>query len=112
MAADLTIEILREIRDGIRDLREDFNARLDDTNQRLDRTNERLDQTNERLEQTNQRLERVEHGLNDLGRFMRQIALDQAKHERFHSQHVERLEEDVADLKTRVRRLEEPGRPT
>jgi archaellum component FlaC len=104
MAADLTIEILREIRDGIRDLREDFNARLDDTNQRLDQTNERLDQTN-------QRLERVEHGLNDLGRFMRQIALDQAKHERFHSQHVERLEEDVADLKTRVRRLEEPGRP-
>jgi archaellum component FlaC len=104
MAADLTIEILREIRDGIRDLREDFNARLDDTNRRLDQTNERLDQTN-------QRLERVEHGLNDLGRFMRQIALDQAKHERFHSQHVERLEEDVADLKTRVRRLEEPGRP-
>lgn len=104
MPADLAIEILREIRDGIRDLREDFNARLDDTNQRLDQTNERLDQTN-------QRLERVEHGLNDLGRFMRQIALDQAKHERFHSQHVERLEEDVADLKTRVRRLEEPGRP-
>jgi len=83
MAADLAIEILREIRDGIRDLREDFNARLDVTNQRLDQTNERLDQTN-------QRLERVEHGLNDLGRFMRQIALDQAKHERFHSQHVER----------------------
>ena len=64
MAADLTIEILREIRDGIRgvdarveQLREDFNARLD---------------------QTNTRLERVEHGLDDLGRFMRQIALDQA----------------------------------
>ena len=92
MTTDLTIEILREIRDGIGALRDDFNARLD--------------QTNERLDQTNQRLGRVEHGLNDLGKFMRQIALDQAKHERFHSHHVERLEDDVANLKHRVLRLE------
>jgi prefoldin subunit 5 len=99
MTTDLTIAILREIRDGISSLREDFNARLDQTNQRLDQTNQRLDQTN-------QRLGRVEHGLNDLGRFMRQIALDQAKHERFHSHHVERLEDDVANLKHRVQRLE------
>jgi predicted nuclease with TOPRIM domain len=90
MATDLTIEVLREIRDGIRELREDFNARLD---------------------QTNQRLERVEHGLNDLGGFMRRIALDQAKHERFHRHHVERLEGDVADLKERVHRLEERAGP-
>ena len=100
MATDLTIEILREIRDGIRELRDDFNARLD-------QTNARLDQTNEQLGHTNSRLERVERGLNDLGRFMRQIALDQAKHERFHSHHVERLEADVTDLKGRVQRLEE-----
>jgi predicted nuclease with TOPRIM domain len=93
MATDLTIEVLREIRDGIRELHEDFNARLDQANQRLDQTNERL--------------ERVEHGLNDLGGFMRRIALDQAKHERFHRHHVERLEGDVADLKERVHRLEE-----
>lgn len=93
MATDLTIEILREIRDGIRDLRDDFNLRLD--------------QTTERLDQTNSRLERVEHGLSDLSRFMRQIALDQAKHDRFHSHHVERLEADVTDLKDRVQRLEE-----
>ena len=107
MATDLTIQILREIRDGIRELRDDFNARLDQTNARLDQTNARLDQTNEQLGHTNSRLERVEHGLNDLGRFMRQIALDQAKHERFHSHHVERLEADVTDLKGRVQRLEE-----
>jgi len=100
MATGLTIEILREIRDGIRELRDDFNARLD-------QTNARLDQTNEQLGHTNSRLERVEHGLNDLGRFMRQIALDQAKHERFHGHHVERLEADVTDLKGRVQRLEE-----
>jgi predicted nucleic acid-binding Zn-ribbon protein len=106
MSADLTIEILREIRDGIGALRDDFNARLDQTNQRLDQTNQQLDQTNQRLDQTNERLGRVEGGLSDLGKFMRQIALDQAKHERFHSHHVERLEDDVAHLKDRVLRLE------
>jgi archaellum component FlaC len=93
MATDLTVEILREIRDGIQELREDFNARLDQTNARLDQTNERLG--------------RVEHGLNDLGQFMRKIALDQAKHERFHAHHIERLDEDVTDLKVRVQRLED-----
>ena len=92
MSTDLSIEILREIRDGIGALRGDFNSRLDQTNQRLDQTNERLG--------------RVERGLTDLGKFMRQIALEQAKHERFHSHHVERLEEDVANLKDRVLRLE------
>jgi septal ring factor EnvC (AmiA/AmiB activator) len=107
MTTDLTIEILREIRDGIGALRVDFNQRLDQTNERLDQTNERLDQTNQRLDQSNERLGRVERGLNDLGKFMRQIAVDQAKHERFHSHHVERLEDDVANRKDRVRRLED-----
>ncbi|HYN76585.1 MAG TPA: hypothetical protein VES73_02180 [Lamprocystis sp. (in: g-proteobacteria)] len=93
MITDLTIEILREIRDGIQEMRQDFN--------------QRLDQTNERLDQTNARLERVEHGLQDLGTFMRRIALDQTKQERFHSHHVERLEDDVPALKVRVQRLEE-----
>lgn len=106
MATDLTIEILREIRDGISGLRKEFIDRLDQTNDRLDQTNNRLDQTNARLEQTNSRLANVEQGLNDLGKFMRQIALDQAKHERFHTHHVEILEEDVTDLKRRVTRLE------
>jgi hypothetical protein len=93
MATDLTVEILREIRDGIQELRVDFNARLETLAQRQDQTNARLD--------------RVEHGLNDLGIFMRQIALDQARHERFHVHHVEGLEQDVTDLKVRVQRLEE-----
>jgi hypothetical protein len=92
MSTDLTIEILREIRDGISGLRTEFI--------------ERLDQTNARLDQTNLRLGNVEQGLNDLGKFMRQIALDQAKHERFHTHHVEILEEDVKNLKVRVERLE------
>lgn len=36
MATEITIEILREIRDGIHELRGDFNERLDQTNQRLE----------------------------------------------------------------------------
>jgi chromosome segregation ATPase len=109
MARDLTVEVLREIRDEMRGMRGDLgktNERLDQTNERLDQTNERLDQVNGRLDQTNSRLGRVEHGLVDLGGFMRQIALDQARHERFHVHHVEVLERDVADLKGRVSRLE------
>lgn len=71
MSTDLTIEILREIRDGISGLRTEFI-------ERLDQTNARLDQTNARLDQANTRLGNVEQGLADLGKFMRQIALDQA----------------------------------
>jgi prefoldin subunit 5 len=100
MTSELTIEILKQIRDGITSMREDFN-------QRLDQTNQRLDQTNQRLDQTIQRLDRVEQGLTDLGQFMRQIALDQARHERFHVHHVDILEKDVADLKERMRRVED-----
>jgi cob(I)alamin adenosyltransferase len=68
---------------------------------------QRLDETNSRLDQTNARLENVEHGLLDLGKFMRQIALDQARHERFHTHHVDILEDDMKDLKVRVQRLED-----
>jgi division protein CdvB (Snf7/Vps24/ESCRT-III family) len=43
---DLTVEILKSIRDGVNDT----NSRLDQTNLRLDQTNLRLDQTNLRLD--------------------------------------------------------------
>ena len=45
MTGYLTIEILREIRDGIGALGADFDARLDQTSERLDQTNQRVDQT-------------------------------------------------------------------
>ena len=97
MGDDVTVEILKQIRDGITS-----------TNQRL----QKLDQGVEHLRgDVNHRLERVEQGLLDLGQFMKQIALDQARHERFHLQHVDVVEKDVADLKDRVRKLEEHGRP-
>ncbi len=47
MGDDITIEILKGIRDEIRQT----NARLDQTNARLDQTNARLDQTNARLDE-------------------------------------------------------------
>lgn len=115
MAEDLTLEVLKQIRDGIRSL----NDRVEETNQHLVGVDGRLEKVegglagvNGRLEKVETRFERVESGLNDLGKFMRQIALDQARHERFHHQHVEVLEGDVQDLKQRVSRLEEqPTRP-
>lgn len=48
MAENLTLEVLKEIRDGV--------CR---TNERLDRTNERLDQTVNRLDETVERLDRM-----------------------------------------------------
>ncbi len=48
-SANLTIEILKQIRDGVAV-----------TNQRLDRTNERLDGVSERLDGVSERLDRTE----------------------------------------------------
>lgn len=94
--SDLTVEILREIRDEARQ-----------TNRRLAAVESRLGSMDERLESMDQRLGRTEQGLSDLGQFMRQIALDQARHERFHTHHVDVLERDVEDLKGRVRKIED-----
>jgi hypothetical protein len=92
-----TVEILKQIRDGITS-----------TNQRL----EKVEQGVEHLRgDVDHRLERVEQGLLDLGQFMKQIALDQVRHEQFRLQHIDVMEKDVSDLKDRVRKLEERGRP-
>jgi chromosome segregation ATPase len=53
--ADLSTQILIEIRDEIRATRTDLSSRLDDTNSRLDQTNSRLDQTNSRLDRLERR---------------------------------------------------------
>jgi len=94
--SDLTVEILCEIRDEARQ-----------TNQRLAAVESRLGAMDERLESMDHRLGRTEQGLSDLGQFMRQIALDQARHERLHAHHVDVLERDVEDLKGRVRKIED-----
>jgi hypothetical protein len=107
MADHLTVEVLKQIRDGVGSLRADLNHQISTLRMEL---NERIDQTNVRLDENNVRLERVEHGLTDLGTFMRQIARDQARHERFHAEHVTVLEHDVADLQSRVQKLEDRTR--
>lgn len=101
--SDLTVEILREIRDEARQT----NRRLAAVESRLGSMDQRLESMDDRLESMDQRLGRTEQGLSDLGQFMRQIALDQARHERFHTHHVDVLERDVEDLKGRLRKIEE-----
>jgi hypothetical protein len=100
---DLTVEILKQIRDGVDHLGTSLGERIDRIGDRVDHLETSL---GERLDGTNHRLDRVEQGLLDLGKFMRQIARDQARHERFHHKHVDLLEKDVDDLKARVSKLE------
>ena len=74
--SDLTVEILREIRDEARQT----NRRLEAVESRLGSMDERLGSMDQRLETMGQCLGRTEQGLSDLGQFMRQIALDQVGH--------------------------------
>lgn len=102
---DITIEILKGIRDEIRGTNQRIdttNQRLDTTIQRLDVTNERLDITIQRLDVTIERLDVVETTLLDVvaqqrfaSRYLRAIA------ERDHA-----LEPRVSDLELRVTKLE------
>lgn len=82
--AELTVQILRQIRDEIV------------------RTNERLDVANDRLDTTNTRVERVEHAL-----------LDLAEQQRFVVRHLQalttrdrRLEDEVGELRGRIEVVE------
>ena len=96
---ELTVEILKQIRDGVVTVGE----RVDQLGERVDHLETSL---SERIDGTNGRLDRVEHGLLDLGKFMRQIARDQARYERWHHKHVDLLERGVGNLKARVTKLE------
>jgi chromosome segregation ATPase len=65
---NVTVEILRGIRDEIRAMRTDVNERLEGLGVRIDETNARLDQTNARLdvhEQALGKLVREVHTLNE-----------------------------------------------
>jgi chromosome segregation ATPase len=56
--ADLTVQILREIRDEIHKTNEQLDGVRNELSVRIDRTNERLDGTNERLEELRSELSR------------------------------------------------------
>jgi len=97
--SDLTLKVLVEMRDELRGFRTDFN-------QRIERLEHHAVQTNQRLEQTNLRLEVVEHTLVDfgtqvviLGRYMKNSVSR-------HDSDVDRHDDEIADLRTRVEKLE------
>lgn len=91
--ANLTVEILRDIRDGV----QQTNTRLDQTNTRLDQTNARLDrmgeELNARLDQTNDRLDaliqNVEEGFNLLDRRIDNLLL--GEHPKEHNELRQRV---------------------
>jgi hypothetical protein len=92
--ANLTVEILKQIRDGVRAT----NARLDGTNARLDETNERLDTTGEELGRRIVESElRTATAITDLAGTVRELTA----HLRLQSDlrpRVEKCERDIADL--------------
>jgi len=103
-AADLTIEILKDIRDGVRET----NARLERVSSelggRIDQTNARIDQTNERLEamrtELSTRIDGVEKVLHELAGQFVFIA-------RFVRHTARRQGTRIDALETRVGKLEE-----
>lgn len=86
--ANVTVLILREIRDELKATRRDLTERIDQTNARLDETNARLDVTIARLDVTNTRLDSHEKVL------LRLVDV------------VERMDGRVERLDGRVERLE------
>ena len=92
---DITLEVLREIRDEIRSMRGDFTERIDATNAGIHETNERLGGTNERLGE-------VEIGLLDIAQQQRFVV----RYLRAMSERDHRFEADLAALRTRVEAIE------
>jgi chromosome segregation ATPase len=88
---NLTIEILKQIRDEIRSTREDLGGRIDQTNSRLDQTNSRLD--------------KVEGTLLDLAeqqRFLVRHAKRSSAHEAAYGREIDELKRRVDDIETRL----------
>jgi len=100
---DITIEILKDIRDEIRELRADTNARLDATNARLGMVESTLTQRLGAVESTlTQRLGAVESTLLDLAQQQRFVV----RYTKAISEREIRLEPRVSALEGRVDKLE------
>ncbi len=104
---DLTVEILKQIRDELITTRTDLGARLDTLGARVDTTNSRLDETNSRLDETNSRLTAVEGTLLDLAQQQRFVV----RHLSTLTQRDRRFEAELDDLRSRVELLEQHVRP-
>jgi hypothetical protein len=88
---DITVELLRSIRDEIRGV----NQRIDVTNQRLDVAIARMDLTNQRLDGTNDRLDVVESTL-----------LDVVAEQRLLLRHTRAISERALELEALVTKVE------
>jgi predicted nucleic acid-binding Zn-ribbon protein len=104
--SDLSLQVLVEMRDELRNVRDEArqtNRQLgelrNDVNERFAEVNERLDDVNERLEGTNQRLGIIEHTMVDYGTQLVMLG-------RYMKNSTSRNENDIADLRTRVEKLE------
>ncbi len=97
---DLTVEILKQIRDELITTRTDLGARLDTLGARVDTTNSRLDETNSRLTA-------VEGTLLDLAQQQRFVV----RHLSTLTQRDRRFEAELDDLRSRGELLEQHVRP-
>lgn len=91
MASDITVEILKDIRDEIRGVRGE-----------QVQTNQRLDQTNQRLGLMTERIDMVETTLLDLAQQQRFVV----RYTKAISERDTQLETRVSTLETRVDKLE------
>jgi len=109
---DITIEILKGIRQDLRDLGgriDGTNARIDGTNTRIEGTNARIDSTNTRIEEMRDELSRriveseirTSTAIADLAGTVREMtSMLRASNEL--RPRVERCENDIAEIKRRV----------
>ena len=103
---DLTLQVLVEMRDELRNVRDEArhtNRHLgelrNEVNERFAEVTQRLDDVNERLEGTNQRLGIIEHTMVDYGTQLVMVG-------RYMKNSTSRHDNDIADLRTRVEKLE------
>ncbi len=97
--ADLTIQVLRQIRDEIVATRTDLGARIDGVRTEL---SGRIDELGARIDETNERVERVEHTLLDLAEQQRFVV----RHLRALSERDRRIEDDITEIRGRLERVE------
>ena len=100
---DVTLEILKDIRDEVRQTRTDLSSRIDRTNERLETMREDL---SERIDGLSRRVVesevRTATAITDLaGAVSEMTGVLRASHDL--RPRVERCEQDIADLKKRVR---------
>lgn len=107
--AELTLEVLKqiraELRDGLGAVRDEVRKttqRLDDTNQRLDDTNRRLDGTNQRLEELREMQDVLANEHRRTNQRLDFFAQELVRMRTADAERIARLESAVAELQRKV----------